>query len=107
MRAITPINEKDFSSLRLVGFGEKYDPSKHVQGTEIKAITYSNMQVHVTPEETNIYVILDIWSVYLNKLDKLYYFNKSLASFFFFLFKLSWVPSRLPNNVPNFSISLP
>ena len=31
VRAITPINEKDFSSLRLVGFGEKYDPSKHVQ----------------------------------------------------------------------------
>lgn len=34
--------------------------TKHPQGTEVKAITYSNMQIHETPERVDIYVILDI-----------------------------------------------
>jgi SHS2 domain-containing protein len=33
---------------------------RHVQGTEIKAITYSNMQIHEKPERTDLYVIVDI-----------------------------------------------
>lgn len=40
--------------------GETYDLTRHVQGTEIKAITYSNMQVHINPERTDLYVIVDI-----------------------------------------------
>lgn len=40
--------------------GETFDLNKHTQGTEVKAITYSNMQVHETPEKHEVYVILDI-----------------------------------------------
>jgi SHS2 domain-containing protein len=45
---------------RCVGHGEQFDLAKHPQGTEIKAITYSNMQVHETKERTDLYVIVDI-----------------------------------------------
>jgi SHS2 domain-containing protein len=31
-----------------------------VQGTEIKAITYSNMQIHEKDDRTDLYVIVDI-----------------------------------------------
>eukprot|EP00741_Cyanophora_paradoxa_P013120 tig00020675_g12673.t1 len=40
--------------------GETYDRSKHSVGTEVKAITYSAMQVHEKDERTDIYVIVDI-----------------------------------------------
>jgi SHS2 domain-containing protein len=46
--------------------GEKFDLSKHPQGTEVKAITYSAMQIHEKPAEGNtpasvdVYVIVDI-----------------------------------------------
>jgi SHS2 domain-containing protein len=57
------------------GFGETYDKKKHVpgeksqaiackskrfKGTEIKAITYSNMQIHESPDKAEVYVIVDI-----------------------------------------------
>eukprot|EP00049_Salpingoeca_infusionum_P005951 m.99560 g.99560 ORF g.99560 m.99560 type:complete len:155 (+) comp13146_c0_seq1:62-526(+) len=42
------------------GYGEVFDLSKHPQGTEIKAITYSNMQIHTDKPTNDIYVILDI-----------------------------------------------
>ena len=41
-------------------FGEKFDGAKHTQGTEIKAITYSNMQIHETVDRSDLYVIVDI-----------------------------------------------
>lgn len=43
--------------------GERFDLAKHPQGTEVKAITYSNMQVHEPREEdgrVDVYVIVDI-----------------------------------------------
>jgi len=40
--------------------GENFDLSKHPQGTEVKAITYSNMQVHRNDDRTDIFVIVDI-----------------------------------------------
>ena len=40
--------------------GEKFEKSRHVQGTEVKAITYSAMQVIETSDKTDIYVIIDI-----------------------------------------------
>lgn len=40
--------------------GEVFDLNKHPQGTEVKAITYSNMQVHADAPTHDVYVILDI-----------------------------------------------
>lgn len=52
--------DRDNWKIRARGFGEVYDKSKHVPGTEIKAITYSAMQIKETPEKTDVYVIVDI-----------------------------------------------
>lgn len=43
-----------------VGKGEVFDQSRHVSGTEIKAITYSAMQINETPNDAEIFVIVDI-----------------------------------------------
>lgn len=40
--------------------GEGFSLDKHPQGTEVKAITYSNMQVHADAPTHDVYVILDI-----------------------------------------------
>lgn len=40
--------------------GDIFDATKHACGTEVKAITYSNMQIHETPEKAELYVIVDI-----------------------------------------------
>ncbi len=40
--------------------GEPFDLSKHPQGTEIKAITYSNMQIYDEENRHEVYVIVDI-----------------------------------------------
>lgn len=36
---------KDTFTILAKGYGEKFSLNKHPQGTEVKAITYSNMQV--------------------------------------------------------------
>jgi SHS2 domain-containing protein len=43
------IDSLDLSTftIRVSGFGEHFTLAKHTQGTEIKAITYSNMQIYV------------------------------------------------------------
>lgn len=46
--------------IKAKGFGETYDKSKHVPGTEIKAITYSAMQIHETDHKQDVFMIVDI-----------------------------------------------
>uniref|UniRef100_W6NE40 Protein archease-like n=1 Tax=Haemonchus contortus TaxID=6289 RepID=W6NE40_HAECO len=41
-------------------FGECFDLAKHTQLTDVKAITYSNLQIHQKDDQCDIYVILDI-----------------------------------------------
>jgi SHS2 domain-containing protein len=43
-------------------WGESFDLKKHHPGTEIKAITYSNMQINKNAEKKcfDIYVVVDI-----------------------------------------------
>jgi len=56
---ITKFDLENFS-IAAVGRGEKFSIQKHSQGTEIKAITYSNMQIHQNPGKCEVYVIVDI-----------------------------------------------
>ncbi|XP_047467510.1 protein archease [Mugil cephalus] len=45
--------------IRSIGWGEEFSLQKHPQGTEVKAITYSAMQIHDT-EKPEIFAIIDI-----------------------------------------------
>ncbi|XP_003388468.1 PREDICTED: protein archease-like [Amphimedon queenslandica] len=56
---ITDFDTENFK-ITSEGFGEVFDLSKHPQGTEVKAITYSNMQVFSESETHDVYVIIDI-----------------------------------------------
>jgi len=56
---ILNFNREDHT-ISVQGEGELFDLSKHPQGTEIKAITYSNMQIHEEAGRTDLYVIVDI-----------------------------------------------
>jgi len=56
---IIEFDRKNFS-IRLQAYGEIYDQLKHSQGTEIKAITYSYMQIHEHENRSDLYVIVDI-----------------------------------------------
>jgi len=56
---ITEFDRENFK-IRATGYGETFNLSKHPQGTEVKAITYSNMQVHEKDEKKQVFVIIDI-----------------------------------------------
>jgi SHS2 domain-containing protein len=43
-----------------VGVGETFELGRHPQGTEVKAITYSAMQIHENDDKAELFVIVDI-----------------------------------------------
>ena len=49
------IDQRNFK-IRSIGWGEEFSLSKHPQGTEVKAITYSAMQVY-NEEKPEVYLI--------------------------------------------------
>lgn len=59
---ITEFNTEEF---RIVCkcYGEEFQLGKHPQGTEVKAITYSAMQIIDEPKDNKyeVFVIIDIW----------------------------------------------
>lgn len=58
---ITEFNTETFT-IKCSCYGEPFDLAKHPQGTEVKAITYSAMQILQNPEQkkVDIFVIIDI-----------------------------------------------
>ncbi len=52
--------DKDSFKIKATGYGETFDLSKHPQGTEVKAITYSNMQIYDKDDKHEVFVIIDI-----------------------------------------------
>ena len=46
--------------IKSVGYGETFDLNKHPQGTEVKAITYSAMQIIEKENYCEAFVIIDI-----------------------------------------------
>ncbi|KAL8566138.1 Protein archease [Nucella lapillus] len=55
--------DRENFKIKAEGYGEEFVISKHPQGTEVKAITYSNMQIHEHSkysEGSEIFVIIDI-----------------------------------------------
>ncbi|UYV78438.1 ZBTB8OS [Cordylochernes scorpioides] len=52
--------DKENFKIKARGFGEIFDISVHPQGTEVKAITYSNMQVYDNENQHELFVIVDI-----------------------------------------------
>ncbi|ETO26833.1 protein archease [Reticulomyxa filosa] len=47
-------------SLKAIGYGEKFDRDKHGTGTEVKAITYSAMQIKEEKTKCEVWVVVDI-----------------------------------------------
>lgn len=52
----------DTFTIKCSCYGEPFDLSKHPQGTEVKAITYSAMQIvqHTKEKKVELFVIIDI-----------------------------------------------
>ncbi|XP_064480365.1 protein archease-like [Ornithodoros turicata] len=51
---------KEAFTIKVRVYGEIFDLDKHPQGTEVKAITYSNMQVWDNADQHEVFVIIDI-----------------------------------------------
>ena len=56
---ILEFDEVNFK-IKCEGYGEPFDLQKHPQGTEVKAITYSAMQIKQHDKGYDVYVIVDI-----------------------------------------------
>merc|ERR1712241_322429 len=54
------VNNDETIEIEAIGFGETFDLQKHPQGTEVKAITYSAMQINEKPNFAEVFVIIDI-----------------------------------------------
>ena len=52
--------DRDQWTITAVGYGECMDLNKHPQGTEVKAITYSAMQIKETKDKCECLVVVDI-----------------------------------------------
>lgn len=52
--------DRDNFRMKAIGYGEIFSLEKHPQGTEVKAITYSNMQIHEEKPTKEVFVIIDI-----------------------------------------------
>ena len=52
--------DRDNFRIKARGFGETFQIGKHPQGADIKAITYSNMQIHEKDDKCEVFVIVDI-----------------------------------------------
>ncbi|CAN7998588.1 unnamed protein product [Ixodes hexagonus] len=52
--------DKEAFRIKARVYGEVFDLGKHPQGSEVKAITYSNMQVWDNPNQHEVFVIIDI-----------------------------------------------
>ena len=48
------------ASLRARIWGEKFDPTRHVQKVGVKAVTYHRMEIAIKPEHVTLKFILDI-----------------------------------------------
>lgn len=59
---ITEFDEQDLK-IKATAYGEEFTIGKHTQGAEVKAITYSAMQIYDRPqvERPEVFVIVDIW----------------------------------------------
>merc|ERR1712001_766702 len=53
-------DSEDNIEIEAIGFGETFDLQKHPQGTEVKAITYSAMQINENANYAEVFVIIDI-----------------------------------------------
>ena len=61
--SISPIefNEKSGEyTINSVSYGEKFDPQRHEMKTEIKAVTYSFLEVIQKKEKSEIWIVFDL-----------------------------------------------